>query len=179
MTNEAQLFYDEVREKSITARSAHNKARRTPKGSSGLMPNGCEYNCSLNKPIDYQDFKKLSRATQKRYLEGIITKYEVGPYVVNQVMGCSGTTIAKICTELGIKVPSYTPRSKREAFIKDFADGKIERPATTSSMKVNMMSVTLLGAFDPSYVTEYLSKMIKLGERVRVDIAIEKMETGV
>lgn len=179
MTNEAQLFYDEVREKSITARSAHNKRRRSPFGDPEFAPSSDVYSCSLSKAITYQDFKNLSKTTQKKYLEGIIAKYEVGPYVINKVMGCSGTTIAKICKDLGIKIPSYTSRAKSETFIKDFAAGKIEKPGAASDMKVNRLSVTLFGAFESSCVIKALNKMITPGDQVRINITIEKMEAPV
>ena len=170
MTEEAQAFYDDVREKSITARSAHSKSRRsamTPK-SEGHAP---EKGMNLNKPINYKEFKGFSKETQKLYLEGIVKKYNVGPYVIAQTMGVSGTTLVKLCKEFNIKVPKYTSRKKSAKFLKEFA--AIEQPPRPKKMKIQNTSMSREGAYDADCIVTYIKAIFPAGAKARVSISVE------
>lgn len=180
MTDEAKLFHDEVREKSITARSARNKHKRasTPGAIKSEAIACSESVCNLNKPIDYKDFKKLSASTQKQYLEGLIHKYSVGPYVICHAMNCSGTAIAAICKSLNIKTPKYTSKALSDKFIKQFAGkprSECKQKKEPVTMQICTREVSIKGAYNASSILPFLTDLFPAGQNAKVTILVEAL----
>ena len=84
--DEEYLFREDVREKAITARSAHKRPRRSgcrmPRYTAKELRemNGPTYTVNLGKPIAYKEFKALSESLQKEYLKDIFAKYNVAVF---------------------------------------------------------------------------------------------------
>lgn len=139
MKDEEYLFREDVREKAITARSAHKRPRR----SGCRMPqytakelremNGPTYTVNLGKPIAYKEFKALSESLQKEYLKDIFAKYNVGMSAVAELLGVPVSTCTSKLHKLGFTFPRGFKPSKEdlERFRADF--GLADAPAKKNS----------------------------------------------
>lgn len=113
MNDEEYFFHEEVREKAITARSAHKHPRRSV---CRLQQRSAKEVKELSGPVKtYQMDEPTTAAVlrtwpaeiQKQYLQGLVNRYNVGPRAIGQMLGYSSRgTAYTIFKKLGIKYPS-------------------------------------------------------------------------
>lgn len=183
--NEAEkLFRDDVREKSVVARSSHHKCRHTKKhrpSDGGYTPSaGCRsYN--LNTPCDYTVFKTWPANIQKEYLIRPVNKYKVGLGAIARTMGCSDTTVAKMVKALGIRVPKYTNKQNSEFFMQDFGGGVkaegAEAKHTGQSERMKMVETTAVfaGEYSADEILRFLESAVNIGEPAKITVSISKV----
>lgn len=110
MKEEERLFYEDVKEKAITARSAHKRPShsgrtrfpyRTAKELRAL--NGPTYTVNLGKPITWDDFRALPENLQRDYVTNLIDKYDAGPTEIARIFGVNMKTCSSHLRRLGFK----------------------------------------------------------------------------
>lgn len=128
MRDEEYLFHEDIREKAITARSAHKWPSRSgcrmPKYTAKELKemNGPTYTVNLGKPIAYKEFKALSESLQKEYLRDIFAKYDIGMSAIAELLGVPVSTCASRLHKLGFVFPrGFKPKQEDlERFRADF-----------------------------------------------------------
>ena len=177
MKDEEYLFREEVKEKAITARSAHKRPRR----SGCRMPqytakelremNGPTYTVNLGKPIAYKEFKALSESLQKEYLKNIFAKYNVGMSAVAELFGVPVSTCASKLHKLGFTFPrGFKPnREELARFRADF--GLADAPAKKITLR--NISIGFSGVYDSRLIAQQLKGFDLEGEECRITVVVE------
>lgn len=84
MKDETYTFFEDVREKSKTARSAHARPQR---GKSRFKQytakevremSGPDYSVKLGKRMTFQERKALPESLQQEYIKDILARYKIG-----------------------------------------------------------------------------------------------------
>lgn len=107
MKDEKYVFFEDVKEKSITARSSKKRPRhsgcRLPQYTAKEMRemSGPTYTLNLKKAIPYAEFKALPEDLQKEYIKNIVDRYRVGPTAIAELMGASPGTLGVYLNERG------------------------------------------------------------------------------
>lgn len=109
MKDEAYVFYEDVREKSITARGARNRPNRrtlrvpnyTKKELEAM--NGQAISINLNNAISYKYFKTLPESLKKEYIQNLIDKYDAGPTEIARLLGMGVKNCSAQLRNLGFK----------------------------------------------------------------------------
>lgn len=122
------VFYEDVSEKAITARSSHNVNRNynrnkyyTRKEIEKLSSETKSVN--VNEYISYDEFKNLPATLQTEYLRSLTDKYHVTCSAFARLWGKDPSTLCKIFHNLGIK--SYKDGRKNERkFLRDLKPKK-------------------------------------------------------
>lgn len=140
MTDEAYLFKQDVREKAITARSSHkvgSSRRRKCRFSSDRLTkkeweklNGPIHTITPGAAMTWEAFKAVPDTLQKKYIEGILEKYKVGPNAIARMFGISGTYCGNYLRGLGFSFSGHTTPSETARFLRDY--GKTEEVETES-----------------------------------------------
>lgn len=177
MKDEECLFREDVREKAITARSAHKRPRR----SGCRMPqytakelremNGPTYTVNLGKPIAYKEFKALSESLQKEYLKDIFAKYNVGMSAVAELLGVPVSTCTSKLHKLGFTFPrGFKPNKEDlERFRADF--GLADAPAKKIALR--NISICFSGVYDSRLIAQQLKGFDLEGEECRITVVVE------
>ncbi|HIT07841.1 MAG TPA: hypothetical protein IAB55_01990 [Candidatus Merdivicinus faecavium] len=177
MKDEEYLFREDVREKAITARSAHKRPRR----SGCRMPqytakelremNGPTYTVNLGKPIAYKEFKALSESLQKEYLKDIFAKYNVGMSAVAELLGVPVSTCTSKLHKLGFTFPrGFKPNKEDlERFRADF--GLADAPAKKIALR--NISICFSGVYDSRLIAQQLKGFDLEGEECRITVVVE------
>ena len=140
MTDEAYLFKQDVREKAITARSSHkvgSSRRRKCRFSSDRLTkkeweklNGPIHTITPGVAMTWEAFKAVPDTLQKKYIEGILEKYKVGPNAIARMFGISGTYCGNYLRGLGFSFSGHTTASETARFLRNY--GKTEEVETES-----------------------------------------------
>lgn len=178
MTEEARLFRDEIKEKSIIARSAHCKnssapttRRRTKKEIRDLSGPIQSYN--LTKPMDYAVFVKMPEDLQEKYLREIIKKYHVGPYTIAKVMNCSGTTIAKYIKRFSLRIPTHSKRTDSQKFLESFGGvSPVKKVPSKPAMIMTENQAVFDGKYNSHSIMQYINSNVNPDECVKITITI-------
>lgn len=181
MKDETFAFYEDVKEKSITARSAHNKARKS--GGKGhnyteselRKMNGAEKVYQLGVPMCYADFAEMSIDLQKQYLRNIVDKWQVGPYTIARVMDCSGVLITEKLKAFAIALPKRSNKEKRIKFFEEFghpADTLSPTPAL-AQLAMRQVQLNFAGAYSAEAILKSLTGLFCPGAQVNIAINIE------
>lgn len=173
MKDEEYAFHEDVREKAVTARSAHKRPRRSgcrfPQRSAKEVRelSGPVKTYQLNEPTTAAVFRTWPAEIQKQYLQGLVERYSVGPRAIGQMLGysSSGTAYA-LFKKLGIKYPPRPKAEDAERFLSEFC-GNSPEPMTATSF-----SVCLSGAFAPETVLAVLKRNIPAGQECRITVEV-------
>lgn len=171
MKDERHVFFEDVREKAITARSSKKKPHRggcrIPQYTAKEIRemSGPVHKIDLGKPIAYADFKAQPETLQKEYVKNILANYKVGMSAIAELLGVPVSTCTSRLHKLGFSFPrGFKPvREDLERFREDF--GLTERIAPTKKMTLeNVQLAKQLRAFVPE------------NQLCRISIAVEVVE---
>lgn len=186
MTEAESVFREDVREKSIIARSSRNtgSARRRGCGmgtdqlsrKAWEKMNGPVYSICLSKPITWAELKDFPQDAQRDYLQNIVTTYRVGPNAIARMLGISGPYCNEQLQKLGVKTgkratPKDTARFTEE-FLNAGADPKEPRAIAGGAGFVERLSLTFSGAFSPEAIAAKLAGFFGEGQDVTVTIEV-------
>lgn len=186
MKDEEFLFYEDVREKAVTARSAHKHPSRggcrlrqyTKKELREL--NGEVKTYQLNAPITAEALRKMPQDIQRQYFQNIVDKYNVGPKAVGQMLGYTSSGAAyMLFKRLGIKYGLRPSSENVERFFSEFCgrepiqETEIEELAV---MTTSSFSVCLSGKYSADSVLAALGANIPTGQACRITIEVALLE---
>ena len=112
-SDEEYELRQEIRDKSITARSARKMCTHNGKGGAVKFPsdfmtakerkamNGEVMIYNLNRPMSYALFKEVSADTKKEYINMIRERFGATDAAIAEMLGCSRRTLALVLTDLG------------------------------------------------------------------------------
>lgn len=176
MKDEKYVFFEDVKEKSITARSSKKRPRhsgcRLPQYTAKEMRemSGPTYTLNLKKAIPYAEFKALPEDLQKEYIKNIVDRYRVGPTAIAELMGASPGTLGVYLNERGFSFKrGFRPAKEDLARFRE--DYGISAP--TKKITLERVSFCFSGPFDPSAFVKQLKLFIPEGQAVRVSVVAE------
>lgn len=180
MKDETYTFYEDVKEKSIIARGAHNRPNRKKSRAPDYTAkeikamNGQINSINLNAPITYTHFKTLPEGLKKEYIQNLISKYDAGPTEIARLMGMGMKNCSVQLHNLGFKFARGHRQSKedKERMRTDYGVVSAAE-APTKKMALQNVSFTFSGAFDASKFVKQLSAIIPTGQEARISVAIE------
>lgn len=181
MKDEKYVFFEDVKEKSITARSSKKRPRhsgcRLPQYTAKEMRemSGPTYTLNLKKAMLYADFKALPESLQKEYIKNIIDKYHVGPTAIAELMGASPGTLGVYLNERGFSFKRGF-RPLKEDLARFRADYGIDANAPTKKITLENISFCFSGAFDPTTFVKQLKQFIPERQDLRVFVVVEVVE---
>jgi len=120
MKDETYTFFEDVREKSKTARSAHARPQR---GKSRFKQytakevremSGPDYSVKLGKRMTFQELKALPESLQQEYIKDILARYKVGATAIAEVLDTHPQACLKHLKALGFTFPRGGRRSEAE-----------------------------------------------------------------
>lgn len=112
-SDEEYEYRQEVRDKSITARSARKMRTHNGKGGAVKFPsdyltpkerkamNGELIITNLNRPLTWNSFKEVSADTKREYIQMIRERFGAPDAYIAEMMGCSRRTLNLELTDLG------------------------------------------------------------------------------
>lgn len=112
-SDEEYEYRQEVRDKSVTARSARKMRTHNGKGGAVKFPsdyltkkelkamNGELKTFNINKPMTYVDFKTLPSDLKKDYIKTIRERFGAPDAYIAEMLGCSRRTLMLALTDLG------------------------------------------------------------------------------
>lgn len=113
MTDEKFLFFQDSREKSLVARSSHN--RRTHNGKGGChLPSDFMTNKELkamngeietyrtNTPLLWKEFKSMPEDLQRQYIRDLQLKYGATASDIGKMFGVCGQSVLNAMKRLGV-----------------------------------------------------------------------------
>lgn len=186
MKDEELLFYEDVKEKSVTARSAHKRPSRggcrirqyTKKELRELSGEVKTY--QLNAPITAVALRKMPKDIQRQYFQNIVDTYNVGPNAVGQMLGYSSTgTAYTLFKRLGIKYRLRPSNEDVERFFTEFC----KRPPIQESaipelgaMATSSFSLCLSGKYSAESVLVALGANIPTGQSCKINIEVALLD---
>ena len=180
MKEEERLFYEDVKEKAITARSAHKRpshsgrARfpyRTAKELRAL--NGPTYTVNLGKPIAWDDFRALPENLQRDYVTNLIDKYDAGPTEIARIFGVNMKTCSSHLRRLGFKFAKGHKQSQEKREELRAAYGVAVAQAPTKKTTLENISFCFCGPFNAESFIQQLTAFIPADEPLRVSVVVE------
>lgn len=178
MDDEKYTFFEDVKEKAITARSAKKRAsrggcifpRRTAKELQKM--NGPTHTINLKKAIPYADFKVLPEDLQKEYIKNIIDRYHVGPSAIAELMGANAKAVGAYLSVRGFSFKRGFQPTKED--LERFrADYGINANADGERISLQSLSFSFFGAFEPTSFARQLRRFIPEGRSLRVSVTVE------
>ena len=123
-------YRQEVRDKSITARSARKMRTHTGKGGAVKFPsdyltakerkamNGEVKSFNIHKPMTWADFKAMPNDLKKAYIKMIRHRFDAPDGYIAEMLGCSQRILSVHLADLGCSGPKRGGRQKwnREDF---------------------------------------------------------------
>lgn len=116
MNDEEYTFVTDCAEKKRTAWGAHNKRSHTGKGGGRInfpsdylskeerqKMNGECVTYSLNRPMKWQEFKRMPDDIRRQYIEGLQARFDVMQIDLAEMFGVTPNTIGLETKKLGIK----------------------------------------------------------------------------
>lgn len=128
MKDEKYVFFEDVKEKAITARSSKKRPRRSgcrlPQYTAKEMRemSGPTYTINLKRRISYTEFKALPESLQKDYVQNIVDKYGVGPSALAELMGANAGAVGVYLSKRGFSFKrGFQPKKEDlERFREDY-----------------------------------------------------------
>lgn len=128
MNDETYTFIEDVREKAITAKSAHSRPRH---GKSRFKQytekevremSGPDYSVKLGKRMTFAELKALPESLQKEYIKDILVRYDISSTAIAEVLGANPATCLKHLKALGFTFPrgGRRPETELERLRNDF-----------------------------------------------------------
>ena len=110
--NARKVFFDDVRERKSIGRGAHyqkrgSKSRKCSLPSDHLTEgewkkmNGPVMSVNMNAPMNWSEFKNLSREMQNQYIKMLVSKFNATKVVIAEAFGTSFTTLTKGIIDCG------------------------------------------------------------------------------
>ena len=187
MTDEEYLFRQDVKEKSITARSSHKMGsarRRKCSFSTDRMTqkewekmNGPVYTVKLDEPMTWEAFLAQPKGLQEKYVDGILEKYKIGPSALGRMFGICGTSCSKHLRKLGITFSGKASREETERFEREFCkladpEPRAKPGADKKNTALQRASFTFSGLFSPETIAEQLAGLFSPERAVTVTVEV-------
>lgn len=182
MKDERHVFFEDVREKAITARSAKKRAShsgcRLPQYTAKEIRemSGPTYTLNLKKRITYAEFKTLPESLQKNYVQNIVNEYHVGPLALAELMGANAAAVGVYLNKRGFSFKRGFQPTKEdlERFREDF--GLTEHAAPTKKMTLENVQLYFTGILDAGQLVKQLRAFIPENQLCRISIAVKVVE---
>ena len=181
MKDEKYVFFEDVKEKAITARSSKKRPRRSgcrlPQYTAKEMRemSGPTYTINLKRRISYTEFKALPESLQKDYVQNIVDKYGVGPSALAELMGANAGAVGVYLSKRGFSFKrGFQPKKEDlERFREDYG---ISTNAPTKKITLENFSFCFSGAFNAASFVKQIKAFVPEGQRLRVSVAVEVVE---
>lgn len=182
MKDETYTFFEDVREKSKTARSAHARPQR---GKSRFKQytakevremSDPDYSVKLGKRMTFQELKALPEGLQQEYIKDILARYKVGATAIAEVLDAHPQACLKHLKALGFTFPRGGRRSEAELERLRADFGICVAQAPTKKTTLQNLVFSFCGDFDPASFASQLSVFIPLGQALRVSVAVEVVQ---
>lgn len=182
MKDEKYVFFEDVKEKAITARSSKKRPRRSgchlPQYTAKEMRemSGPTYTINLKRRISYTEFKALPESLQKDYVQNIVDKYGVGPSALAELMGANAGAVGVYLSKRGFSFKrGFQPKKEDlERFREDY--GIISANAPTKKITLENFSFCFSGAFNVASFVKQIKAFVPEGQLLRVSVAVEVVE---
>lgn len=192
MTDEEYVYRSDIKEKSKTARSAHNAysaRRRGCRMSTDRMSkkewesmNGPIHTVNLGESMSWEEFKNKPESLQKQYINDILSKYSVGPAALARMFGISGQYCGTYLRKLGYTFKSRAKIGEAERFLTDFMGQPNETtgcetiiPEPSEDMPIEKVVISFVGAFTPEAIAAKLASLFPKGQEVAVTVEVAKV----
>ena len=181
MKDEKYVFFEDVKEKAITARSSKKRPRRSgchlPQYTAKEMRemSGPTYTVNLKRRITYTEFKALPESLQKDYVQNIIDKYGVGPSALAELMDANAGAVGVYLSKRGFSFKrGFQPKKEDlERFREDYG---ISANAPTKKITLENFSFCFSGAFNAASFVKQIKAFVPEGQLLRVSVAVEVVE---
>lgn len=181
MKDEKYVFFEDVKEKAITARSSKKRPRRSgcrlPQYTAKEMRemSGPTYTINLKRRISYTEFKALPESLQKDYVQNIVDKYGVGPSALAELMGANAGAVGVYLSKRGFSFKrGFQPKKEDlERFREDYG---ISVNAPTKKITLENFSFCFSGAFKATNFVKQIKAFVPEGQLLRVSVAVEVVE---
>ena len=181
MKDEKYVFFEDVKEKAITARSSKKRPRRSgcrlPQYTAKEMRemSGPTYTINLKRRITYTEFKTLPESLQKDYVQNIVDKYGVGPSALAELMGANAGAVGVYLSKRGFSFKrGFQPKKEDlERFREDYG---ISANAPTKKITLENFSFCFSGAFNAASFVKQIKTFVPEGQLLRVSVAVEVVE---
>jgi hypothetical protein len=181
MKDEKYVFFEDVKEKAITARSSKKRPRRSgcrlPQYTAKEMRemSGPTYTINLKRRISYTEFKALPESLQKDYVQNIVDKYGVGPSALAELMGANAGAVGVYLSKRGFSFKrGFQPKKEDlERFREDYG---ISANAPTKKITLENFSFCFSGAFNVASFVKQIKAFVPEGQLLRVSVAVEVVE---
>ena len=181
MKDEKYVFFEDVKEKAITARSSKKRPRRSgchlPQYTAKEMRemSGPTYTINLKRRITYTEFKALPESLQKDYVQNIVDKYGVGPSALAELMGANAGAVGVYLSKRGFSFKrGFQPKKEDlERFREDYG---ISANAPTKKITLENFSFCFSGAFNVASFVKQIKAFVPEGQLLRVSVAVEVVE---
>ena len=181
MRDEKYAFFEDVKEKAITARSSKKRPRRSgcrlPQYTAKEMRemSGPTYTINLKRRISYTEFKALPESLQKDYVQNIVDKYGVGPSALAELMGANAGAVGVYLSKRGFSFKrGFQPKKEDlERFREDYG---ISANAPTKKITLENFSFCFSGAFNVASFVKQIKAFVPEGQLLRVSVAVEVVE---
>ena len=181
MKDEKHVFFEDVKEKAITARSSKKRPRRSgchlPQYTAKEMRemSGPTYTINLKRRITYTEFKALPESLQKDYVQNIVDKYGVGPSALAELMGANAGAVGVYLSKRGFSFKrGFQPKKEDlERFREDYG---ISANAPTKKITLENFSFCFSGAFNAASFVKQIKAFVPEGQLLRVSVAVEVVE---
>ena len=181
MKDEKYVFFEDVKEKAITARSSKKRPRRSgcrlPQYTAKEMRemSGPTYTINLKRRISYTEFKALPESLQKDYVQNIVDKYDVGPSALAELMGANAGAVGVYLSKRGFSFKrGFQPKKEDlERFREDYG---ISANAPTKKITLENFSFCFSGAFNAAGFVKQIKAFVPEGQLLRVSVAVEVVE---
>lgn len=181
MRDDKYVFFEDVKEKAITARSSKKRPRRSgcrlPQYTAKEMRemSGPTYTINLKRRISYTEFKALPESLQKDYVQNIVDKYGVGPSALAELMGANAGAVGVYLSKRGFSFKrGFQPKKEDlERFREDYG---INANAPTKKITLENFSFCFSGAFNVASFVKQIKAFVPEGQLLRVSVAVEVVE---
>lgn len=189
MKDETYVFYEDVKEKAVTARSSRAKPNRsvgkgwnyTQKELDAMAGEVQTYR--LNRPMGYAELGRLPRDIQRQYLQNIVDTYRVNASAVGRMLGYTGRgSVHTLFKRLGVRQAENASRENERRFLKEFcktapetAKLDINQPVTAAPA-VTSLRLCLEGGFSVKAVADTLKPMILEGQNCKIIVKVALLE---
>lgn len=182
MKDETYTFFEDVREKSKTARSAHARPQR---GRSRFKQytakevremSGPDYSVKLGKRMTFQELKALPESLQQEYIKDILARYKVGATAIAEVLDAHPQACLKHLKALGFTFPRGGRRSEAELERLRADFGICVAQAPTKKTTLQNLAFSFCGDFNAASFVSQLSAFIPAGQALRVSVAVEVVQ---
>lgn len=186
MKDGERAFHEEVREKSVTARSASKRPRRSgcrlPKRSRKEIEkmNGPTYTVNVKKQIAWDEFKALPEGLKKEYVNYILSNYKVGAKNIADLLGVNSKTLNSALRRMDLHFArGFRPDPKEVARLNaDYGVSEVGADAPAKKMALQNLSFCFAGPFDADQFAEQLKHLIPSEQTVKVSVAVEVAQSG-